>query len=85
MTAIGEIKARLDIVDIVSENVQLRRSGKNFTGFCPFHPNTRTPAFVVFQETGTWRWALLEFGYMTVLAYSAAFVTDRLVLALGGA
>jgi DNA primase len=55
MTAIDEIKARLDIVDIVSENVQLRRSGKNFTGFCPFHANTRTPAFVVFQETGTWR------------------------------
>ena len=55
MTAIDEIKARLDIVDIVSENVQLRRSGKNFTGFCPFHANTRTPAFVVFQESGTWR------------------------------
>ena len=55
MTAIDEIKARLDIVDIVSENVQLRRSGKNYTGFCPFHANTRTPAFVVFPETGTWR------------------------------
>jgi DNA primase len=55
MTAIDEIKARIDIVDIVSENVQLRRSGKNFTGFCPFHANTRTPAFVVFPETGTWR------------------------------
>jgi DNA primase len=35
--------------------VQLRRSGKNYTGFCPFHSNTRTPAFVVFPETGTWR------------------------------
>ncbi len=55
MTATDEIKARLDIVDIVSESVQLRRSGKNYTGFCPFHANTRTPAFVVFQETGTWR------------------------------
>jgi len=55
MTAIDEIKARLDIVDIITENVQLRRSGKNYTGFCPFHANTRTPAFVVFPETGTWR------------------------------
>ncbi len=55
MSAIDEIKARIDIVDLVSETVQLRRSGKNYTGFCPFHPNTRTPAFVVFQETGTWR------------------------------
>ena len=55
MTATEEIKARLDIVDIVSESVQLRRAGKNYTGFCPFHANTRTPAFVVFPDTGTWR------------------------------
>lgn len=55
MAAIDEIKSRLDIVDLVSESVQLRRSGKNYTGFCPFHPNTRTPSFVVFPSTGTWR------------------------------
>ena len=55
MTAIDEIKARLDIVDLVSETVQLRRTGKNYTGFCPFHPNSRTPAFVVFPDSGTWR------------------------------
>lgn len=55
MSSIDEIKSRIDIVDLVSETVQLRRSGKNYTGFCPFHPNTRTPAFVVFQESGTWR------------------------------
>ncbi len=54
MDPVEEIKARLDIVDIVSETVQLRKSGKNYIGFCPFHPNTRTPAFVVFPETGTW-------------------------------
>jgi len=55
MNTIDEIKNQLDIVDIISESVKLRRSGKNFTGFCPFHANTRTPAFVVFPETGTWR------------------------------
>jgi len=55
MSSIDEIKSRVDIVDLVSETVQLRHSGKNYTGFCPFHPNTRTPAFVVFPETGTWR------------------------------
>lgn len=55
MSVIDEVKARLDIVDLVSETVQLRRSGKNYTGFCPFHDNTRTPAFVVFPDTGTWR------------------------------
>jgi len=55
MSVIDEIRDRIDIVEIVSETVKLRRSGKNYTGFCPFHPNTRTPAFVVFPETGTWR------------------------------
>lgn len=55
MSAIEEIKARLDIVDIVSETVELRRSGKNYSGFCPFHHNTRTPAFAVFPDSGTWR------------------------------
>ncbi len=55
MSSIDEIKARIDLVDLVSETVQLRRSGKNYTGFCPFHENTRTPAFVVFADTGTWR------------------------------
>jgi DNA primase len=55
MTAIDEIKNRVDIVDLVSETVTLRRAGKNYTGFCPFHANTRTPAFVVFPDSGTWR------------------------------
>jgi len=55
MNTIDEIKSRLDIVDIVSESVKLKRSGKNYTGFCPFHANTRTPAFVVFPDSGTWR------------------------------
>ncbi|MBN2547713.1 MAG: DNA primase [Anaerolineales bacterium] len=55
MSVIDEIKARVDIVDLVSETVQLRRSGKNYTGFCPFHPNTRTPSFAVFPDSGTWR------------------------------
>ena len=55
MNTVDEIKSRLDIVDIVSEDVKLKRSGKNYTGFCPFHANTRTPAFVVFSDSGTWR------------------------------
>ena len=55
MTAVDDIKSRLDIVDIVSETVKLRHSGKNYTGFCPFHANTKTPAFVVFPDSQTWR------------------------------
>lgn len=56
MAAIDEIKSRVDIIDLVSEaGVKLRRSGRSYTGFCPFHSNTRTPAFVVWPESGTWR------------------------------
>lgn len=55
MSVTDEIKDRLDTVEVIGETVKLRKSGKNYTGFCPFHPNTRTPAFVVFPETGTWR------------------------------
>ncbi|MDT8305862.1 MAG: DNA primase [Anaerolineae bacterium] len=55
MSVTDEIKSRLDIVDVIGETVQLRRSGKSYTGFCPFHQNTRTPAFVVFPDSQTWR------------------------------
>ena len=55
MSTIDEIKSRIDIVDLVSETVKLRRSGKGYTGFCPFHPNSKTPAFAVFPDSGTWR------------------------------
>ncbi|NLB82045.1 MAG: DNA primase, partial [Clostridiaceae bacterium] len=55
MTVTEDIKQRLDIVDIVSQTVKLKRTGKNYIGFCPFHQNTRTPSFVVFPETQSWR------------------------------
>ncbi len=55
MAAIDEIKNNINITDLVSETVKLRRTGKNYIGFCPFHSNTRTPAFVVFPDSGTWR------------------------------
>ncbi|HET6446064.1 MAG TPA: DNA primase [candidate division Zixibacteria bacterium] len=54
MSVTDEIKSRLDIVDIVSEYMPLRRAGSSLSGFCPFHSNTRTPAFAVFPNTQTW-------------------------------
>ncbi len=55
MNVTDEIKARLDIIDVISDTVALKKSGRNYTGYCPFHTNTRTPSFVVFPETQTWR------------------------------
>ena len=52
MTVTEEIKQRLDIADLIqASGVQLRKAGRNFTGFCPFHPNARTPAFYVFPHS----------------------------------
>lgn len=52
MGAIDDIKARLDIVDVISAaGVNLRKSGRSLVGFCPFHPNTRTPAFTVYPDS----------------------------------
>jgi DNA primase len=53
MGVIDDIKTRLDIVDIVGEKVALRKTGRAYTGFCPFHHNTRTPAFTVYPDTQT--------------------------------
>ncbi len=53
MSVVDEIKERIDAVDLISDYVQLKRSGRNYKGLCPFHAEN-TPSFVVFAETGTW-------------------------------
>jgi DNA primase len=56
MTVIDDIKARLDLVELVSETVKLRKSGRTFTGLCPFHAHkNNTPSFAVWPESGNWR------------------------------
>jgi ferrous iron transport protein B len=39
---------------------------------------------VVRRETNSWKWPALQFGYMLVLAYGAAFVVNHVVTALFG-
>lgn len=44
-----KVKEQNDIVDVISERVRLKKSGRNFTGLCPFH-NEKSPSFSVSQE-----------------------------------
>ncbi|HUW14203.1 MAG TPA: DNA primase [Anaerolineae bacterium] len=53
MSVVDEIKERLDIVEVVSRHVPLKKAGRNFKGLCPFHVE-KTPSFVVFPDTGNW-------------------------------
>ena len=39
---------------------------------------------VVRRETNSWKWPALQFAYMLVLAYGAAFVVNHVVMAFGG-
>lgn len=53
MSVIDEIKERLDIVEVVSSYVTLKKAGRNYKGLCPFHAE-KTPSFVVFPDTQSW-------------------------------
>ena len=51
---ISQIKDRLDIVDVVSEQVVLKKSGNHYWGLCPFHKE-KTPSFSVNPQLGIYK------------------------------
>jgi len=53
MSVADEVKDRIDIVDFISNYVQLKKAGRTYKGICPFH-SEKTPSFVVFPHTQTW-------------------------------
>lgn len=46
---IEKVKEENDIVDVISDVVRLKRTGKNYSGLCPFH-HEKTPSFSVSQD-----------------------------------
>ena len=53
MSVVDEVKERLDIVEVISQYVPLKKAGRSYKGLCPFH-SEKTPSFVVFPENQSW-------------------------------
>jgi len=57
-----DIRARVDIVDLVSKRISLKRTGRVYKGLCPFHDD-KSPSFDVNPDLGRYRcWACGEHG-----------------------
>ena len=46
---IETIRGQTNIVEVIGQYVQLKKSGKNYLGLCPFHEE-RTPSFSVAED-----------------------------------
>lgn len=52
--AIRQIRERLDVVEVIGQYAQLKKTGRTFKGLSPFRTE-KTPSFIVWPETQTWR------------------------------
>jgi len=46
---VQEVKARTDIISLISGYISLKKAGRNYKGLCPFHAE-KTPSFMVSPE-----------------------------------
>ncbi len=54
MALVDEVKSRSDIVQVISDYVDLDTSSRQPKALCPFH-SERTPSFVIYPDSGHWQ------------------------------
>lgn len=54
MSDIDEVKARTNIIDVISARVTLKKAGRHWKALCPFH-SEKTPSFIVSPERQIWK------------------------------
>ena len=80
MTVVDDVKDRLDVVDVISGYVPLKKTGRTFKATCPFHTE-KTPSFVVDPQRQSWRC----FGACATGGDAFSFVMRRDGLSFGDA
>jgi DNA primase len=53
MTVVEEIKAKIDIVELLSEYLQVKKSGSRFVALCPFH-HEKSPSLSISPQNQFW-------------------------------
>jgi DNA primase len=53
MSAIDEVKQKLDIAEVIGQYATLKKAGRNLTSLCPFH-SEKHPSFFVYPEQQSW-------------------------------
>ena len=53
MSVIEDVKQKTDIVDVIGQQVSLKKAGRNLSGLCPFHAE-KNPSFFVYPEQQSW-------------------------------
>src|SRR5262245_51565535 len=53
MSTVEDVKQRIDIVDLLSQHITLKRAGRGYVALCPFH-SEKTPSFHVDPARQSW-------------------------------
>jgi DNA primase len=53
MSAIDEVKQKIDITEVIGQYATLKKAGRNLTALCPFH-SEKHPSFFVYPEQQSW-------------------------------